>query len=227
MTTCTSSSARSVARAGALLLCTLAVACGGSDVASAERAPDPARTESAPAPAAATATSAVDDLRAAYTRDLTEAVAGRRGGAAPPAGGFGMSCSPPAIRTSAPDLVLELPAAPDQRRHVLAVVTPTRGLLEVYSPYDDETEAGDLLLPSDVITWGKARTQARFAVRASSLDGLRRGGDTPEALFIEEGRYRFALVNSIDVGLLKSNREAVKVFAACSFDWTPEVTKVN
>ncbi|SOB86462.1 hypothetical protein SAMN06297144_1567 [Sphingomonas guangdongensis] len=110
------------------------------------------------------------------------------------------------------------------RRHALAVVTPTRGLLDVYSPYNEETEEGDLLLPSDVISWSRARKQARFVVRADDLYALRRGADAPEVLFLEEGRYRFALVNSIHPDLLRANRAAVEVFAACSVDWTLEPT---
>lgn len=95
----------------------------------------------------------------------------------------------------------------------------------MYSPYNDETEEGDLLLPSDVITWQKARSQAKFPVQASSLYALRPGATQPEVLFLEKGRYPFALVNSIDPGLLKANNDTVKVFAACSLDWTPETAR--
>lgn len=160
---------------------------------------------------------------AAYRRDFASAVAGRRGGPPPPAGNFGMTCAPPAIRTGAPAMVLTLPARAADRRHVLAVVTPTRGLLELYTPYGAEVEEEDLLLPSDVISWAKTRYRSRFAVRASELDGLRPGGEAPEALFIEAGRYRFALVNGIDPGVLRAGRAGVTVYAACSVDWTPEV----
>jgi hypothetical protein len=96
-----------------------------------------------------------------------------------------------------------LPKSTDVRRHVRAVVTPKRGLLEIYSPYGDETESEDLVLPSMTITWAKARTERRFSTSSDALSGLRRGSDTPEALFIELGRYRFVLVNGIDVELLR------------------------
>ena len=81
---------------------------------------------------------------------------------------------------------------------------------------------GDLAIPSDVFSWARARTQARFAARTSELDGLRRGADRPEALFLDPGRYRFALVDGVDAELLAANRTPVEVYAACAFDRTPQ-----
>lgn len=165
---------------------------------------------------------------ALYSADLAQAVAGAKKVRFPAAvaGIGGMDCSPATLRGTDPAsraFTLTLPADAAARRHVLAVVTPERGLLEIYSPYEgDAAEAGDLLLPSQAISWAKARTQNRFAVSTDDLDGLRPGATTPEVLFLEPGRYRFALINGMDAALLKANGTAVKVTAACSVDWAPQ-----
>ncbi|WP_419826452.1 hypothetical protein [Sphingomonas sp.] len=143
----------------------------------------------------------------------------------------GMSCSLHTLsgtNSASRVLTLTLPAELAARRHVLAVVTPERGLLEIYSPYDDDAaEAGDLLVPSEILSWSKARAQSRFTVSTDDLDGLRPGLNTPEVLFLESGRYRFALVNGIDAALLKTNGAAVRVTAACSVDWAPQEARAG
>ena len=236
MTICTSSIIKIAARSTASLLCVLAAACGASDTAAVGNRTSSTQAAATPPPAAQLATAVNPkrpdpplaentDLSAAYTRDVAAALAGRHSDGSPPSGAFGMRCNPARIATTSPDLVLELPSPVEQRRHVLAVVTPERGLLEIYSPYGDDAEEGDLTLPSDVISWARARTQARFTVQASELDGLRPGAEQPEALFLEAGRYRFVLVNGIDAELLAANGTPVSVFAACAFDWKPEVAR--
>lgn len=165
-----------------------------------------------------------------YAADLARAVAGAKKAPFPAgvAGIGGMTCSPGTLSGTSPasralTLTLTLPADAAARCHVLAVVTPERGLLEIFSPYDDAAaEAGDLIVPSQAISWSKARTQHRFAVGTDDLDGLRRDQTMPEVLLLEPGRYRFALVNGIDAALLKSSRTEVKVTAACSVDWAPQ-----
>jgi len=163
-----------------------------------------------------------------YTSDLAKAVARAKKMPFPTgvAGIGGMDCSPATLRGTDPAsraFTLTLPADASARRHVLAVVTPDRGLLEIYTPYDaDAAEAGDLLIPSQAISWAKARTQNRFAVDTDDLDGLRPGATKPEVLFLEPGRYRFALINGMDAALLKANGTSVKVIAACSVDWAPQ-----
>nr|WP_315382293.1 hypothetical protein [uncultured Sphingomonas sp.] len=165
---------------------------------------------------------------ALYAADLAQAVAGAKKAPFPAGvtGIGGMDCSPATLVGTTPAtraFTLTLPADASARRHVLAAVTPERGLLEIYSPYEaDAAEAGDLLIPSQAISWAKARTQNRFAVSTDDLDGLRPGGARPEALFVEPGRYRFALINGMDAALLKTNGTAVKVIAACSVDWAPQ-----
>jgi hypothetical protein len=213
-------SARGFVAWGAWLLAAPLAACGDQPATEAQARAAVAGVPAAVAGAPATATAAAASeaaLRKAWLADASAAVAGRKGGAAPPAAALGMTCAPrePIASTSA--LSLDLPADPADRRHVLAVVTPERGLLELYSPSDAESE--DLILPSDVISWGKARGQARFAMSAYELYGLRRGSDQPEPLFIEPGRYRFVLVNGIDASLLKVNGTPVRLFAGCSYDW--------
>lgn len=160
-----------------------------------------------------------------YSADLARAVAGEKKVPFTGKGGFGgMICAPEvfAQNPSKPQpITLTLPASVDARRRALVVVTPERGLLEIYTAYDGSLESVDLLIPSQEISWAKAFSQSRFATRVSALDGLRRGSGTPEALFIEAGRYRFALINGTDPKLLKSIGSPVKVTAACSFDMTP------
>jgi hypothetical protein len=164
-------------------------------------------------------------IAALYTSDLGRAVAGAKKVPFRGTGPFGgMTCSPTRIsgKTAASRaLTLTLPAAATMRRHVLAVVTPERGLMELYTPYDEAGEAEDLVIPSRAISWVKARTRSVFVTSADALDGLRSGATLPEALFVEPGRYRFALVNGVDAKLLAANGRKVKVWAACSFDWTP------
>lgn len=157
-----------------------------------------------------------------YTADFAAAVAKVKGRPSTDSASFGgMACAPDAINGDPRALTLTLPESAEARRHVLAVVTPQRGLLEIYSPYGDETEPENLILPSMTITWAKVRAERRFSTSSDALSGLRPGSDTPEPLFIEPGRYRFALVNGIDAELLKANRPSVVVYAACSLDWTP------
>lgn len=166
-----------------------------------------------------------DDPARPYTADLRTALAARKSIMMTDTSSFGgMSCSPATPRgnvSATRGLTLTLPERESDRVHVLAVVTPGRGVLEIYSPYDDDTEAGDLIVPSQAISWAKARGQRSFATSTDALDGLRPGSDTPEALFIEPGRYRFVLANGIDAALQKANGTAPAALAGCSFDWQP------
>lgn len=204
-----------------LLFCALAAGCGEPAREVAARVGGDGRKAGAP-PATPDPARRGASLREAFRRDLAAAVAGRPERAPPPAGAFGMACAPARVTSRAPAMTIELPADPALRRNVLAVVTPERGLLEIYSPYGDETEAEDVLVPSDLISWAEARTRRRFALGAHELQGLRRGAEDTEPVFIEAGRYRFALVNGIDARLLAANGSAVRVIAGCSFSWTPE-----
>lgn len=221
MTISTSSST-----SAALALAVLALVAGcGRGASEPSETPQPRRETPAAAAPVAPAPAPKQDLSALYTADLKQAIAGAKKVPFSASGAMGgMTCSPARIDgTDAGSRVLTLTLPPEAaaRRHVLAVVTPERGLLEIYSPYADESESEDIVVPSRTISWSKARTQNVFATNTDALDGLRPGRDTPEILFLEAGRYRFALVNSIDPGLLKANGTPLEVTAACSFDWTP------
>jgi hypothetical protein len=224
MTISTSSSADRRRFVTLLLPALVSAGCGQAEAPSANAPGRPVATAAA-TPRPAPSPAKTQSLSALYTADLTRAVAGEKKVAFAAKGAVGgMACAPAAIsgRTAASRaLTLTLPQDAEARAHVLAVVTPERGLLEIYSPDHGSAEAEDLIVPSDTISWSKARTQHRFATTAEALDGLRPGSDTPETLFLEAGRYRFALVNGIDAELLRANGSAVKVEAACSFDWTP------
>lgn len=166
------------------------------------------------------------DLSELYGNDLDRAAAGEKKVPFTGSGGFGgMECSPQVIsgRSAASRaLTLTLPKSLDARRHALVVVAPERGLLTVYQPYDDMVEPSDIIIPSQVITWFKAKSQNRFASSAEALDGLRPHSETPQILFLEAGRYRFALTKGIDALTPRAGHpNTVKVIAACSFDWTP------
>ncbi|MET3723019.1 hypothetical protein [Sphingomonas trueperi] len=207
----------------------LLLAGGGDRAGSAPAAPARDAPQTQMQAAAETHPAARQSTNAAtrYNSDLDKAVAGAKKMPFPTgvAGIGGMDCSPATLRGTDPAsraFTLTLPADASARRHVIAVVTPERGLLGIYAPYDaDAVEAGDLLIPSQAISWAKARTQNRFAVDTDDLDGLRPGATKPEALFLEPGRYRFALINGMDAALLKANGTSVKVIAACSVDWAP------
>jgi hypothetical protein len=234
MTTFTSSIA-SRTFAPLLLPVLLVAGCGPAGNGRAENASATAPDGVADRPATATAPATPvavagtpggkQDLTAVYTADLAQAVAGARKIPFRAKGDIGgMTCSPATISgkdAASRALTLTLPENAETRAHVLAVVTPERGLLEIYSPYDGAAEADDLVIPSQTIAWAKARTRNVFTTNTDQLDGLRPGRDAPEPLFLEAGRYRFALVSGIDAALLKANGAQVEVMAACSFDWTP------
>lgn len=215
------------ALAPAVLALALVSGCGeaGSEPSETPRphveAPEPAPVAAAPTPAAV----GTADVAALYTADLEAAVAGAKKRPFTATGDFGgMTCSPGRISgtdSSTRALTLTLPKDQASRHHALAVVTPERGLLELYSPYGDASESEDIVVPSHAISWSEAREQNIFVTNTDKLDGLRPGSDAPEVLFLEPGRYRFALVNGIDAALLRANGTPLKVTAACSFDWTP------
>lgn len=230
MTISTSSSTSHCCTAALALFALALVAGCGRGASEPAEAPQPRAEAPGPAPARPTPVppsvpAPKRDIAALYTADLTQAVAGAKKLPFTANGDMGgMTCSPDSISgtdAASRTLTLTLPEKAAARRHVLAVVTPERGLLEIYSPYGDDSESEDIVVPSRTISWSLARTRNVFATNADKLDGLRPGSDTPEVLFLEAGRYRFALVNSIDPELLRSNGQTLKVVAACSFDWVP------
>lgn len=224
MTIFTSSSVRR--RVGVLLAgCLLTAGCDEADLGTKTETVAPVVVDApAAAPRAKTAVAPrakVADPKQRFTADFARAIAGARGVAPSDKAAFGIACVPSVVSAAAPDLSIRLPSDAAQRRHVFAVVTPERGLLEIYSPYGDDVETEELTVPSDVIAWTIADEQARFDVKAYELTALRRDADQPEALFIEPGRYRFALVSGIDAGLAKANGQPLVVHAGCTVDWRP------
>lgn len=136
--------------------------------------------------------------------------------------GYGMACTP-RLSSAAPKLVITLPASPALRRHVFAVISPDGRLHEIYTPYSDEVETADIIIPSETISWQKARSRSRFTLSASELTALSPGKQTPERVFTAKGSYKFALVSAIqrDLIAVSDTPGRITVHAGCIIDWTP------
>jgi hypothetical protein len=136
--------------------------------------------------------------------------------------GYGMACTP-RLSSAQPKLVIDLPSPAAQRRHVFAVISPDGRLYEIYTPYSDDVETADIIIPSETISWQKARSRSRFTLSASELTALSPGKQTPERVFTAKGRYKFALVNSIQKDLIavSDTPGRITVHAGCIIDWTP------
>jgi hypothetical protein len=131
---------------------------------------------------------------------------------------FGMQCSPATVSNQSPNFEIVLPEDKKDREHVFAVVTPGGKLYEIYTPYGDEVEEEDIIIPSLAINWTLASKQNRFALTVDELSGLAIGASDSFGIFIAEGDYQFALVSSIDKALMLANDKnaKVEVFAGCS-----------
>ena len=132
-----------------------------------------------------------------------------------------MACRPRSINAKNPNFNLVLPEAVTNRSHNLIAVTPAGYVFQIYSPYGEDVELADIIVPSNDISWPKAKTQSNFTVSASDLQGLGRNQNEPTPIFLQKGVYIFALVNSSDSTLLKTNGDNLTVYAACSIHWTP------
>jgi hypothetical protein len=211
-----------VARVLGLALTICAAACpvqsaqpSKNQAATAVRRPSITRPLDVPAVAAPT------DLRLQIETRFRRAVMGKSAGPAPAADAarntaFNMECTP-AINGPNPQLSITLPDSLALRKHVFAVITPGGKLYEIYSPYGEDVESDDLLLPSFAITWEAARTQTRFNFTIDNLSGLERGQDAPFGIFIADGVYEFALVSGIDKELLalSPTNKSFRAFAGC------------
>jgi hypothetical protein len=224
MTTSTSSSASGFAVIIALMLTCSGCAAEPAAPVAPDKAGAPVRATAAQPKPATVATA-----RAAALRNEIEArfdAAIKRGMVSPATfadAAFGMACTPAAISSGAPSLTIKLPADVAARRHPFAVLTPGGKLYEIYTPYGDDTESGDLLVPSDAISWELARNRADFAITAADLSAMELGKDQPMGVFVEAGIYQFALVNMIDKGLLSGpgGPGRVRAFAGCTVRWMP------
>ncbi len=159
------------------------------------------------------------DIDAQIESRFRRAVMDKNGGPAPRVDAaistaFNMQCTP-AISGPNARVSITLPNDPALRKHVLAVVTPGGKLYELYSPYGDDVASGDILPPSDAITWEAARTQSQFDFTIDTLSGLEPGQTQPFAIFVADGVYEFALVTGIDKNLLALSPKSFQAFAGC------------
>lgn len=135
--------------------------------------------------------------------------------------GVGMTCSPARLTSAKAELTITLPQAVAARQHAFAVVTPTGQLYEIYSPYANDVEQADIIIPSETISWQMARTRNIFTFSAADLMATRLGKNVPTQVFQEAGIYKFALVSSIQKDLIavSDTPGQVRVFAGCLIDW--------
>jgi hypothetical protein len=170
---------------------------------------------------------AVSSVKASVQAGFEKAVLGKGSGAHPATkrptpSSFGMTCTP-RLSTARPVLTITLPQSPAARRHVFAVISPSGRLYELYSPYADDVEIVDIIIPSNEISWQRARTRARFTLAAPKLLATAPGQQMPTRVFAEKGRYKFALVSAIQKDLIAvSDRpDQVTIYAGCLIDWMP------
>ncbi len=180
----------------------------------------------APPPKANAATTRATSVKAILSASFEKTVLGKEGAAAtekslPRITSFGMSCTPSRITSGKAKLTIALPQALAARRHAFAVITPAGQLYELYSPYSDDVEAADIIIPSEIISWQKARKSAVFSFAASDLMATAPKQNVPTQVFQEAGLYKFALVSSIQKDLIavSDTPGQVKVFAGCLIDW--------
>lgn len=135
--------------------------------------------------------------------------------------GIGMVCSPARLTPAKSKLTITLPQAVAARRHAFAVITPKGQLYEIYSPYENDVEQADIIIPSQTISWQQARTRNSFTFAAADLMATGIGKTLPTQVFQEAGIYKFALVSSIQKDLIAVSDAPgqVKIFAGCLIDW--------
>jgi hypothetical protein len=139
----------------------------------------------------------------------------------PDSNSIGMTCSPARLTSGKAQLTITLPQAPAARQHAFAVITPTGQLYEIYSPYTRDVEQADIIIPSDIISWQKARSRNIFTFAAADLMATGLGKTVPTQVFQEAGLYKFALVSSIQKDLIAVSETPgqVRVFAGCLVEW--------
>jgi hypothetical protein len=139
----------------------------------------------------------------------------------PDSNSIGMTCNPARLTSGKAQLMITLPQAPEARQHAFAVITPTGQLYEIYSPYTRDVEQADIIIPSDIISWQKARRRNIFTFAAADLMATGLGKTVPTQVFQEAGFYKFALVSSIQKDLIavSDTPGQVRVFAGCLVEW--------
>ena len=180
----------------------------------------------APPPKASAATARATSVQAILSASFEKAVLGKEAAAAtekrlPRITNFGMTCTPSRIASGKVKLTITLPQALAARRHTFAVITPAGQLYELYSPYSDDVEVADIIIPSEIISWQKARAGIVFSFAAADLMATAPRQNVPTQVFQEAGLYKFALVSSIQKDLIavSDTRGQVKIFAGCLIDW--------
>lgn len=132
----------------------------------------------------------------------------------------GLLCSPATLDRNRSAFHIVLPAAPTDRKGILAALAPDGSLRIIYISYGLDTDPEDLIIPSRSIDWERVRTRNQFVVEAREFEALRPGENRPEPLFRQSGIYQFALLNG-DRELLKINRAPFWVVAGCVVRWQP------
>ena len=134
----------------------------------------------------------------------------------------GLECTPRAITSRNPEFSITLPEKVEDRRHDLVAITAGGSILTIYQPYDSsEVETEDVLPINAELSWSLAKIQRSFDLSAFVFDGLYKDDVRPSGVFLNEGVYIVALVNSADAELLRANGDKPTVYAACSIHWTP------
>lgn len=133
----------------------------------------------------------------------------------------GLVCNPADLDPDTSTFRIVLPAAPADRKGVLAALTPDGSLRIIYISYGIDTDPEDLIIPSRSIDWERVRTRNDFVADAGEFEALHPDKDRPEPLFRQAGVYQFALVNGIDRELLEVNGAAFWVKAGCVVRWQP------
>jgi hypothetical protein len=139
----------------------------------------------------------------------------------PDTNSIGMTCTPARLTSGKTQLTITLPQALAARQHAFAVITPTGQLYEIYSPYTRDVEQADIIIPSDIMSWQKARSRNIFTFAAADLMATGLGKTVPTQVFQEAGLYKFALVSAIQKDLIavSDTPGQVKVFAGCLIEW--------
>jgi hypothetical protein len=199
--------------ASALLLAVATTACAAPPP---ETGNAQAAQKTTPAPSVKTILSASFE-KAVLDKGATSVTENRM----PDSNSIGMTCNPNRLTSGKAQLTITLPQALTARQHAFAVITPTGQLYEIYSPYTPDVEQADIIIPSDIISWQKARTRNIFTFAAADLMATGLGKTVPAQVFQEAGLYKFALVSSIQKDLIavSDTPGQVRVFAGCLVEW--------
>jgi hypothetical protein len=133
----------------------------------------------------------------------------------------GIECTPSLIRKIDQKLVIVMPKQAYKREGVFAVITPSGEMWEIYSSYNGEVEAIDLIVPSRTIDWYLASTRNRFSSVVDKFEALRPGHVKGQPLFRQPGVYQFGLMNGSDREHLEMLKTDFRVKAGCVVEFRP------